>query len=302
MAMNLKQFKYVLALAREGSFSAAADALSIRQPSLSQYIKKIEQEVGMELFDRTAGSVRLTDAGRAYIEIGRKMLDLEHQLEEQFSDIAAFRSGTVTVGISAHRSVALMPGIAKAFRERYPGILLRIVEKKRGDILEAASHGEFDLCITTLPVDEKQFNSETVMLEENVLAVPRGISFPAQKAEGRKFPAIPVAALNGMDFAMLNDEHPMQRELEQLCDEYALSLRKTVECTSLEALLEMAKAGIGAAYIPSCIARPDPGVTYCSIMEETGKREIVLAERRDQYQSQAVQDLKTIIRSTLEKF
>ena len=86
--MNLKQFRYVLTLADEGSFSRAAETLNIKQPSLSQYIKKIEKEVGMELFDRSGGDVRLTDAGRAYIDIGRKMLDLEHQLEGRFSDLA----------------------------------------------------------------------------------------------------------------------------------------------------------------------------------------------------------------------
>ena len=101
MKMNLKQFKYVLALANEGSFSRAAEALNIKQPSLSQYIKKIEKDCGMQLFDRSKGDVRLTDAGRAYIEAGRKILDLEHQLEGRFSDLAAFKSGTISIGIAA---------------------------------------------------------------------------------------------------------------------------------------------------------------------------------------------------------
>ena len=78
--MNMKQLKYVLVLAHEGSFSLAADTLGISQPSISQYIKKIEKEQGVELFDRTSGDVRITDAGRIYIEDGRKILDLEKQM------------------------------------------------------------------------------------------------------------------------------------------------------------------------------------------------------------------------------
>lgn len=113
---NFKQFQYVLTLAHEGSFSRAADTLNITQPSLSQYIKKIEREIGAELFDCMNGDVRLTDAGRAYIEIGRKMLDLEHQMEEKLSDIASYRSGTISIGISAHRLVALMPSVVKKFK------------------------------------------------------------------------------------------------------------------------------------------------------------------------------------------
>ena len=136
--MNFKQFKYVLTLADEHSFSSAADVLNITQPSLSQYIKKIEREIGAVLFDRTNGDVRLTDAGRAYIEVGRKMLDLEHQLEKQLSDIAAYKSGTISIGISAHRSVALMPSVVKEFKKLYPGITLQIVEKKRHELIESA--------------------------------------------------------------------------------------------------------------------------------------------------------------------
>ena len=69
--MNTKQLQYVLTLAHEGSFSKAATALNITQPSLSQYIKKIEKEVGLELFDRTNGDVQITDAGRVYLNAGR---------------------------------------------------------------------------------------------------------------------------------------------------------------------------------------------------------------------------------------
>ena len=83
--MNTKQFQYVLTLAREGSFSKAADTLNITQPSLSQYIKKIEREVGITLFDRTNGDVRITDAGRVYIETARQIPDgklyLRHRRE-----------------------------------------------------------------------------------------------------------------------------------------------------------------------------------------------------------------------------
>lgn len=73
--MNAKQFKYVLTLANQGSFSKAAEVLEISQPSLSQYVKKIEQQIGLPLFDRINGVVRLTDAGRLYINTGRKVLE-----------------------------------------------------------------------------------------------------------------------------------------------------------------------------------------------------------------------------------
>ena len=75
--MNERQFRYVVALAEKGSFSRAAEVLNVSQPSLSQYIKRIENEVGICLFERTGGNVRLTDAGSLYVETGRKILDVD---------------------------------------------------------------------------------------------------------------------------------------------------------------------------------------------------------------------------------
>lgn len=289
--MNLKQFKYVLTLANEHSFSGAADVLNITQPSLSQYVKKIEKEIGAKLFDRTNGDVRLTDAGRAYVEIGRKMLDLEHQLEEQLSDIAAYKSGTISIGISAHRSVALMPPVVKKFKQRYPGITLQIIEKRRHELIEAAEHGEFDLVITTLPVDRTLFTTELLFVEENVIAAFEPL--PGQVVQGRKLPVIKAAVLNGQPFAMLNDDHLMQKELDELIRSHNLWLRKEVECTSLEALVEMVKEGIGFAFIPACLAKGN--LYFYSISETVPRREIVVMYRKEQYMSQAVRELKEIM-------
>ena len=294
--MNLKQFKYVLTLANEHSFSGAADVLNITQPSLSQYVKKIEKEIGAKLFDRTNGDVRLTDAGRAYVEIGRKMLDLEHQLEEQLSDIAAYKSGTISIGISAHRSVALMPPVVKKFKQRYPGITLQIIEKRRHELIEAAEHGEFDLVITTLPVDRTLFTTELLFVDENVIAAFEPL--PGQVVQGRKLPVIKAAVLNGQPFAMLNDDHLMQKELDELIRSHNLWLRKEVECTSLEALVEMVKEGIGSAFIPACLAK-DPSLHYYSIKETVPNREIVVMYRKEQYLSKAVQDLKKLVHEVL---
>ena len=294
--MNLKQFRYVLTLANEGSFSRAAEMLNIKQPSLSQYIQKVEKEVGTELFDRSGGDVRLTDAGRAYIDIGRKMLDLEHQLEGRFSDLASFKSGSIVIGISAHRSVALMPPIVSSFKSLYPGIILRIVEERRAALLEAAEHGEFDLVITTLPVDGDFFTYETLFVEENVVVTKAIIG--AEEIKDKKFPAISASSLNHLSFAMLNEDHLMQRELEELIKAHGLKLKKEVECTSLEALIEMVKAGVGSAFIPACLAK-DPTLRYYSIKEAVPKREIVVMYRKKQYLSKAVLDLKELMHKIL---
>ena len=251
--MNAKQLRYVMTLAQEGSFSRAAEGLGITQPSLSQFIKKLEKELGIELFDRSGRDVCLTDAGRAYLEIGRKTDDLEHQLEGILLDLSTFKRGSIRVGISAHRAMAFMPSIVGAFKKQYPGICLYIVERYRRELIEAAEQGEFDLCLTTLPIEDELFKFETVLIEENVIAIPTNIKVKATHDDNRAFPTIDVKQINGIPFAMLNETHLMQRELEKLAKRNKLNLRAEVVCTSLQTLIEMVKEGIGAAYIPACL-------------------------------------------------
>ena len=278
-------------VAKEGSFSRAADALDIAQPSLSQYIKKIEKQFGVELFDRSNGNVRLTDAGHVYIESGRKILEMERQMENRFQDIQMNRAGSVRVGISAHRSVRLMPPVVKAFKEMYPGVIVVLEEKVRGALMEAAEHGDFDICVTTLPVDENIYNIEPLFQEELLLAVPRDSAICRKLSAVEVNGVIDIAQIDGCDFAMLNEDHLMQHQLVSLMNKHRLQLNKTVECTSLETLLAMVRAGVGAAVIPACLSNfSDDNIVCYHFMQETAKRDIVAIYRKDHFLSKAAID------------
>ena len=145
--------------------------------------------------------------------------------------------------------------------------------------------------ITTLPVDDTLFDTELLFVEENVIAAPEPMLGKA--VEGRKFPVINAAVLNNLPFAMLNEDHLMQRELEELIRTQQLKLRKEVECTSLEALVEMVREGIGYAFIPACLAKGD--FFFYSINETVPRRDIVVMYRKDQYLSKVVNDLKKVM-------
>ena len=153
--MNAKQYKYVLTLAREGSFSKAADTLNISQPSLSQYIKKIETEIGLELFDRSGGDVKITDAGRIYVEAGQRILDIEHQMENAFTDLTESKTGSLVIGAAPYRAASMLPLIAKRFRSLHPGMHLIVREGTTAELAEGMEHGEYDLALTLLPIDRR---------------------------------------------------------------------------------------------------------------------------------------------------
>ncbi len=297
--MNTKQLKYVLVLAREGTFSRAAEELNITQPSLSQYIKKIEKEIGLELFDRTNGDVRLTDAGRVYVEAGRKILDLEHRMEVSFSDIAAYKTGSLIIGAAPYRTVSMMPEIARRFKAVHPGMHLVVREGTTAELAEGMEHGEYDLCLTLLPLDERLFMWENVTEEELILAVPA--SMPRLETcdiPDRKYPAVDARALDGQSMVMLTDAQYMQKQLTELAVGHSLTLETAAVVKSLEAQIAMVRAGVGMALMPSGIERfcNPSGVTFYSFRQPLPKRKLVVMWRRDRKLSGAAEELKQLIR------
>ena len=298
--MNTKQLKYVLILAQEGSFSRAADVLNITQPSLSQYIKKIEREVGLELFHRTNGDVRLTDAGRAYIDAGKKILDLEHQMEVQFSDLASHKTGSLIIGAAPYRAAGMLPAVARAFQTLHPGMHLVVREGTTAELADGLAHGEYDLALTLLPADGRIFAWEKVVEEELVLAAPASWpALPAAAAPGRRYPAVDAAVLDGQSLVTLTDAQYMHRQLENLTAEYRLSVRTAAVVKSLEAQIAMVRAGVGMALAPSGIERfCGPGeVVFYSFVQDLPKREVAVLWRKDRRLSKAAEELKAVIRS-----
>jgi DNA-binding transcriptional LysR family regulator len=298
--MNVKQFKYVITLAREGSFSKAAEALNITQPSLSQYIKKIEREIGSELFDRANGDVRITDAGRVYIEAGQRILDIEHQMENSFTDLASHKAGTLIIGAAPYRAAGMMPIIAKTFQSIHPGMHLVVREGTTAELVEGMEHGEYDLALTLLPIDNRLFEYEKVVEEELILAVPNSLPpFPTKELTDRKFPAVDARVLDGQNMVMLTDPQFMQRQLENILLDYHLSVSTAAIVKSLEAQIEMVKAGVGLALMPSGIERfcKDSAVTLYSFVNPLPRREVAVIWRKGRKLSKAAQELKEVIRT-----
>lgn len=298
--MNLKQFKYVLTIAKEGSISKAAEELNISQPSLSQYVKKIETQLNVQLFDRTNGNCRLTDAGKVYVDTGRKILSLERQMQSSFLDIKDNKAGSITVGTTPFRCVSMMPAIVSRFKKKYPGLHMVVVEQGTHELKEAAERGEFDLCIVNLPVDERIFKAEIIMEEELVIAVPKKslldirLSDVAVRQPGRRYEAIDATLLNGQEFIMITEVQIMQKALSDLCLDNNITLHKAAVVKSLEAQIEMVRAGVGAALVPTGLIKfreNEDNINYYSLIQELPRRKVAAIYRKDKTLSNVIIDL-----------
>jgi len=166
------EWRSVLQVAKDRTFSLAAKHLFISQPSLSQCIKKIEGELGMQIFDRSKSPLQLTEAGRIYIEAAHKMKDLHQDLLRQVDDLSELRSGQVKIGSSRTRSVCILADAIASFHQRYPNIRITLVEGSTARLREHVQQGHVDFALLYEPLPASAFNTVPLMEERVFMAVP----------------------------------------------------------------------------------------------------------------------------------
>ena len=194
----------------------------------------------------------------------------------------------------------MMPIIASKFQSLYPGMHLIVREGTTAELAEGMEHGEYDLALTLLPIDKRIFNYEKVVEEELILAVPASYKpFPTTDVTERKYPAVDASVLNDRSLIMLTDTQFMQKQLDNLAIDYKLTIYPAAIVKSLEAKIEMVKAGVGMALMPSGIERfcKDAEVNFYSFTAPLPKREVVVMWRKDQKLSKTAEELKDVIHS-----
>lgn len=169
--MTTQQLTYVIAVAECQSISKAAEKLYVTQPSLSQYIRSIEKQLGLNLFDRSVTPLQLTDAGRLYVEWARKILAMEENMNNAISDLMGLETGSVRIGASPFRVRCQLARSIAAFHAKYPNIHLTIREADMKQLRDQLAAGEIDFAIGTGDFEEKQFHVESLAEERLYLAV-----------------------------------------------------------------------------------------------------------------------------------
>lgn len=299
--MNMKQLRYVAVLSQYNNFTRAAEELGISQPSLSQYVKKIEKQIGAELFVRAGQDVRLTDAGRTYLEIGRKILNLENEMNNRLADIANDQIGTLTIGIAPYRCTSLMPKVIKEFHKTYPHIKILLSEQITSELKESAERGKLDLCISTLPIDESKFECARVMSEVSILAVSKKLCCE-YAIEETPYESISIECFKKVPFVSLPETQVMGRTLREICERCGLDLNIAVECQDLIAVRSMVEEGIGAALLPYSLVNRygSEKINYFFLEEAKERRNIFVFYRKEQYLSKPMLKMFEILTTIFE--
>jgi DNA-binding transcriptional LysR family regulator len=253
----LKKLTYIIAVAENGNVSKAADALFITQPSLSRYIKNLERQLGLQLFQRTNNRLVLTYAGEKYVTTARKIIEMYSGLEQDLSSIHEELSGRLKVGCAVLRMSYNMPAILKSFITKFPNVDLQLFENYTTKGLEGMLlNGDIDIAIINqrnLP----KLDYIPFFKEELVLAVPptQVLAMKGVIKQELKYPWIDIRLVQDQPYIRLNSEQSIAIKTQRILDKYHIVPSSVLEVKSVESAFRMAEVGLGCAIIPETIIK-----------------------------------------------
>jgi len=248
--MNLRDLRYLIALADHRHFGRAAEASHVSQPTLSTQIRKLEGELGIALVERAPRKVMLTDAGTEIAQRARRVLAEVEQMREIARQALDPEAGTLRLGLFPTLGPYLLPHVVAPLRARFPRLELLLVEEKTELLLQRLREGRIDGALLALPVDAEGLEHRLLFDEPFVLAVP------AKHPLARQRGALGLDALRDSDLLLLEDGHCLRAQALEVCHLAGAGEKAGFRATSLETLRQMVAAGVGITLLPVLAVRP----------------------------------------------
>ncbi len=244
--MELHQLRYFRAVARLGSFTKAARREGIAQPSLSQQILKLEDELGGRLFDRLGRQIRLTALGEKFQEHATRVLDELEGARQEIEELRALRQGSVSLGVIPTIAPYLMPQIVREFSSACPHVQLKVTEGLTHSLLGQLAEGELDSALLSLPTTEPDAIAEPVIEDRMLLAVPAGHRMWRQRRRRISFRDVADEP-----FLLLKEGHCFRNDFLNLCRDSRVNPHVVFEGGQFETLVAMVAAGFGITVLPA---------------------------------------------------
>ena len=281
---DLKRFEYVLALNECKNFSQAAQQLNISQSTLSQYILKLEKEIGVSLFDRSSTPLKLTQYGEIYVKGARKILDAYCETLDSISDADVGVSGSVKIGLSPSRANFLLPQVVSAFREVYPDVTLKFIESKSKEIMKNLHEGNVDFAYTVVSDNESYEDFSVVSAErEQVMLVASPSLKLSQRAENSVIDFVDVADLK---FILLEENQLLTEVFHSLCKKSGVSPEVCVSVSELSTAIPLVMSSMGVMLLPSSYrkyGKLGEELDFFSVKQADFHRDLAVIYRKDKY-------------------
>ena len=292
--MEMHQLRYFASVAELNSFTRAAEACEVSQPSLSQQIANLEKELGQLLFERLGRGIRLTEAGRVLRDRVGQILRLVDDAKASVSEAAD--AGRLVVGAIPTVAPYFLPPLLTQFASDYPRGQVEVVEETTANIVRLLGAGDIDLALVAQPVQGEHLLVESLFLEELLVVLPAG----HRLTDKRK---LTLADLATEPFVLLNEAHCLTGNTLSFCTQHALAPIVTARIQQLTTVQELVRLKHGISLVPELAARADnsPGRVYRSLSGDKPTRTIAVAWNTMRYQTNIFRGFLKTLRDHVAK-
>lgn len=293
MAINfdLNDLQAFRAVAELGSFRKAAEAVSISQPALSRRIDKLEEALGVRLFERTTRSVALTTIGRVFARSAEQLLDDLDAALLGIRDVSSSRLGHVTIACVPSVAYYFLPNVISTFRRRFPRIRIKLLDSSANDVLAAVISGEADFGVSFMGSQDSEVEFKVLLQERFVAACRRDHPLARKKR-------VTWNELYEYEYVSVDKTSGNRLLLDQALSAVAPRVASVCETRHVTSMLGLVEAGIGVAAVPSmAMPAPDhPVLTSVPLVEPVVTRRVGIVRRRGRPLTPAAQEFhRTIV-------
>ncbi len=299
--------KYVYEVYRERSFSKAAQNLYISQPSLSARIKKIEERIGVPLFDRSTTPLQLTEVGEVYIEAAKEISQIEERVENYINNLTTLKTGQLSIGASNLFAAYVMSPLITQFKQRFPDIRIQLSEGNTSQLEALLSNNALDFVVDNYHYDSTLYNKELYCKENILLAVPKRFSVHTRLAEyqlsynsiknknylDESYPAVPLKELSKLPFIMLTPGNDTRIRGDRLCREAGFHPNIILELNQQSTAYMAASTQLGATFISDILVSQLPSfenLDYYKLHGEAAERQVFFYYKNHKYKTRVMEE------------
>lgn len=284
--MNLRDLKYLISVAEHLNFGKAADACNVSQPTLSMQIKKLEEYLGISIFERTNKNVMITDYGQKIVELARRIIGGADDLVTYAKSCSDPFAGEFLLGAFPTIAPYLLPKIIAPIKKAMPNLQLFLIEEKSPTLIEKLLKGEIDAAILALPVENNNLVARILFEDKFRLAVPKTHRLGKNNN-------VTMNDIQNESLLLLEDGHCMRNQSLQVCQLSGARETSGFRATSLETLRQMVAAGSGITLIPEIAihTKNDNLISYIPFKKNPPSRTIGIVWRKSSPRTQAIEKL-----------
>ncbi|MFG6686495.1 LysR substrate-binding domain-containing protein [Mariniflexile sp. HNIBRBA6329] len=291
--MTITQLYYVLAVAENQNFTKAAEKCFVTQPTLSMQIQKLEEELDIQIFDRSKKPIELTDVGRKIVTQARNIVNESYRIQDIVDQQKGFIGGEFKLGIIPTVMPTLLPMFLKNFIKKHPKIKLKIEELTTEEIIERLKDGHLDAAIAATPLEDENIKERVLYFEPFVSYIPKN-----HRLHGNN--KINVADLDISDMLLLEDGHCFRDGVINLCKAFKDQSDEQfqLESGSIETLIKLSNEGLGMTLLPylhtlDINEKEKQNLHYFN--EPTPAREVSLIYHKSELKMQIIEALQDVI-------